>query len=221
MTQTEFALLSFQAIFFQSLWYNLAKTFTTSAKPMFCRLFTGLFAGNARLTNLSGQLLGVHVAHAGIMVFWAGAMVLFETGHLRTDQPLYEQGCILIPHLTTLGLGLGPSGDVINAYPFFVVGVLHLISSAVLGFGGLYHAALGCRAISLRPYNAIAFSAPIAVFLSVFIVYPLGQSAWFFAPSFGVAGIFRFILFFQGFHNWTLNPFHMMGVAGVLGAALL
>ena len=20
------------------------------------------------------------------------------------------------------------------------------------------------------------------------------------------------ILFFQGFHNWTLNPFHMMGV---------
>ncbi|GAA0167838.1 hypothetical protein LIER_22683 [Lithospermum erythrorhizon] len=41
------------------------------------------------------------------------------------------------------------------------------------------------------------------------------------APSFGVAAIFRFILFFQGFHNWTLNPFHMMGVAGVLGAALL
>ncbi|RZC79598.1 hypothetical protein C5167_042176 [Papaver somniferum] len=38
---------------------------------------------------------------------------------------------------------------------------------------------------------------------------------------FGVAAIFRFILFFQGFHNWTLNPFHMMGVAGVLGAALL
>ncbi|KAL8256166.1 hypothetical protein R6Q59_031233 [Mikania micrantha] len=39
--------------------------------------------------------------------------------------------------------------------------------------------------------------------------------------SFCVAAIFRFILFFQGFHNWTLNPFHMMGVAGVLGAALL
>ena len=77
------------------------------------------------------------------------------------------------------------------------------------------------RAIRLRPYNALAFSAPIAVFVSVFVVYPLGQSGWFFAPSFGVAGIFSFILFFQGFHNWTLNPFHMMGVAGVLGAALL
>ena len=77
------------------------------------------------------------------------------------------------------------------------------------------------RSIRLRPYNALAFSAPIAVFVSVFLVYPLGQTGWFFAPSFGVAAIFRFILFFQGFHNWTLNPFHMMGVAGVLGAALL
>jgi hypothetical protein len=57
--------------------------------------------------------------------------------------------------------------------------------------------------------------------VTVFLVYPLGQSGWFFAPSFGVAVIFRFILFFQGVHNWTLNPFHMMGVAGVLGAAPL
>jgi photosystem II P680 reaction center D2 protein len=33
--------------------------------------------------------------------------------------------------------------------------------------------------------------------------------------------VFRFLLFLQGFHNWTLNPFHMMGVAGILGGALL
>jgi photosystem II P680 reaction center D2 protein len=77
------------------------------------------------------------------------------------------------------------------------------------------------RLIGIRPYNAIAFSAPIAVFVSVFLMYPLGQHSWFFGPSYGVNGIFRFLLFFQGFHNWTLNPFHMMGVAGVLGGALL
>ena len=76
------------------------------------------------------------------------------------------------------------------------------------------------RLIGIRPYNAIAFSGPIAVFVSVFLIYPLGQSSWFFAPSFGVAAIFRFLLFLQGFHNWTLNPFHMMGVAGILGGAL-
>ena len=51
------------------------------------------------------------------------------------------------------------------------------------------------RAVKIRPYNAIAFSGPIAVFTSVFLIYPLGQSGWFFAPSFGVAAIFRFIKF--------------------------
>jgi photosystem II P680 reaction center D2 protein len=77
------------------------------------------------------------------------------------------------------------------------------------------------RLVGIRPYNAIAFSGPISVYITVFIVYPLGQSSWYFAPSFGVAAIFRFLLFLQGFHNWTLNPFHMMGVAGILGGALL
>ncbi|MBE9067788.1 photosystem II D2 protein (photosystem q(a) protein), partial [Leptolyngbya cf. ectocarpi LEGE 11479] len=77
------------------------------------------------------------------------------------------------------------------------------------------------RLVGIRPYNAVAFSAPIAVFVATFLIYPLGQSSWFFGPSFGVAAIFRFLLFFQGFHNFTLNPFHMMGVTGVLGAALL
>ena len=75
--------------------------------------------------------------------------------------------------------------------------------------------------LAIRPYNAIAFSGPLAVYLSVFLIYGLAQSSWFFAPSFGVSAIFRFLLFLQGFHNFTLNPFHMMGVASILGAALL
>ena len=55
----------------------------------------------------------------------------------------------------------------------------------------------------------------------IFIVHLLGQASWFFGPSFGVSTIFRFLLFLQGFHNWKLNPFHMMGVAGILGGVLL
>ena len=47
------------------------------------------------------------------------------------------------------------------------------------------------------------------------------MNSWFFAPSFGIPPIFRFLLFLQGFHHWTLNPFHMMGVGGILGGALL
>ncbi|KAL5647022.1 hypothetical protein ACJX0J_000127 [Zea mays] len=93
------------------------------------------WAGNARLINLSGKLLGAHVAHAGLIVFWAGAMNLFEVAHFVPEKPMYEQGLILLPHLATL--------EVLDTFPYFVSGVLHLISSAVLGFGGIYHALLG------------------------------------------------------------------------------
>lgn len=45
------------------------------------------WARNARLINLSGKLLGAHVAHAGLIVFWAGAMNLFEVAHFVPEKP--------------------------------------------------------------------------------------------------------------------------------------
>lgn len=95
-------------------------------------------AGNARLVDFSGLLLGAHIAHAGLIVAWAGSMTLIELSNFDPTQPMYEQGLILLPNLARLGFGLGANGT-IDTYPYFVIGVLHLISSAFLGAGGLFH----------------------------------------------------------------------------------
>jgi len=74
-------------------------------------------------------------------------MNLFEVAHFVPEKLMYEQGLILLPHLTTLSFGVGPGGEVIDTFSYLVSGVFHLISSTALGFGGICHALLGLETL--------------------------------------------------------------------------
>ena len=118
------------------------------------------WVGNARLTDLSGRLLGAHVAHAGLIVFWAGAITLLDLSHLALDAPLAEQNLVVLPRLANLGWGIGADGLVVDTYPYFVIGMLHLISSAVLGAGGLFHTLKGPASLNGVPNFNYKWSDP-------------------------------------------------------------
>lgn len=106
------------------------------------------WSGNSRFLETSGSFLAAHLAHAGLITFWAGSMCLFEVSHFVFERPLYEQGGILLPHLATLGIAVGGGGDVTTPFPFFCIGCLHLTSSGVLGLGGLYHSLAGPASVN-------------------------------------------------------------------------
>lgn len=113
------------------------------------------WAGNARFIEQSGKFLGAHLAHAGLIMFWSGSMTLFEISHFVPEKALYEQGFILLPHLATLGFGVGPGGEITDIYWSFVCGVLHLVSSPVLALGGIYHAIFGPERLEETTYGFV------------------------------------------------------------------
>lgn len=89
--------------------------------------------GNARFINRTELLLGAHLAHAGLIMFWAGSFTLLEISRYVADVPMADQGLLLLPRLANLGWGAN------NIDAWFAIAILHLASSAVLAAGGFFH----------------------------------------------------------------------------------
>ena len=97
------------------------------------------WAGNSGVASRSGSFIAAHAAHAGLIMFWAGAFTLFELARYDTLLPMGEQGLILLPHMASLGLGLGAEATITNTEPYIAIAAFHLVSSAVLGAAGIWH----------------------------------------------------------------------------------
>ena len=106
---------------------------STSANSLSQRRDFSWLQGNARLINRTEQLLGAHLAHAGLIMFWAGSFTLVEIFRYGAGVPMADQGLLLLPRLVNLGWGVD------NVDAWFAIAILHLASSAVLAAGGLFH----------------------------------------------------------------------------------
>ncbi|PNJ94490.1 photosystem II q(b) protein [Cylindrospermopsis raciborskii C04] len=73
--------------------------------------------------------------------------------------------------------------------------------------------------LGMHPWICIAFSAPVAAAIAVFLIYPVCQGCFCDGIPLGISGTFNFMIIFQAEHNILMHPFHMLGVAGVFAGS--
>ncbi len=115
------------------------------------------WSGNSRFIDLSNTFIVAHVAQAALIMLWTGAFTLFELAVYSPDEPLYTQGLILLPHLATEGWGVGSGGIIVNTYPWFAIGVIHIVAAVVLASGAYFHRARLPSSLAMASEKAAQF----------------------------------------------------------------
>lgn len=130
----------------------------------------------------------------------------------------------VVPTSAAIGLHFYPMWEaasldewLYNGGPYQLI-VLHFLIGIWCYLGRLWE--LSYR-LGMRPWIAVAFSAPAAAATAVLLIYPIGQGSFADGLPLGIAGTFHFMLAFQADHNILMHPLHMLGVAGVFSGALL
>jgi len=103
-----------------------------------------------------------------------------------------------------------------NGGPYQLV-VLHFLIRVAAYMGREWE--LSFR-LSMRPWIAVAYSAPVAAATAVFLIYPIGQGSFSDRMPLGISGTFNFMIVFQAEHNILLHPFHQLRVIRVFGGSL-
>ncbi|KAJ1680931.1 hypothetical protein LUZ63_023847 [Rhynchospora breviuscula] len=129
----------------------------------------------------------------------------------------------IIPTSAAIGLHFYPIWDaasvdewLYNGGPYELI-VLHFLLGVACYMGREWE--LSFR-LGMRPWIAVAYSAPVAAATAVFLIYPIGQGSFSDGMPLGISGTFNFMIVFQAEHNILMHPFHMLGVAGVFGGSL-
>lgn len=55
--------------------------------------------------------------------------------------------------------------------------------------------------LGMRPWIAVAYSAPVAAATAVFLIYPIGQGSFSDGMPLGISGTFNFMIVFQAEHK--------------------
>jgi photosystem II P680 reaction center D1 protein len=200
----------------QSLWRQFASWITSTQN----RLYIGWFGVIMIPTLLTATTVF-------IIAFVAAPPVDID----RIREPvarslLYRNNIItraVVPTSNAIGLHLysiweasSLSEWLYNRRPYQLV-VLHFLIRVACYMGREWE--LSFR-LSMRPWIAVAYSAPVAAATAVFLIYPIGQRSFSDRMPLGISRTFNFMLVFQAEHNILLHPFHQLGVIGVFRRSL-